>query len=706
MKNSLLSGTVLLGIAGLCNLANAQLPPLDSAYSAEPVISLATNVVQTEQVHAELVVHAPAAFMPGTEFQVGLLLKHAPGWHTYWKNPGDSGLPTQLTWKLPEGMPVGPLQWPVPEKIDLGPLANYGYQGEVLLAAVGEVAFRSSMGAEDRVLVRLKADWVACRIECIPQSGTFELALPASLPTVMHAEAFSALARAQPSKLELPSASATVKGDRLQLVLPGLPAQLHGKPLEIIPETPGLLKNMRTDAEWTQKWTGKIWQSDMPWLAGAAIPAATNLVVLRKDGTGGAWRIQVAPTAAAENELSASDGLLGLLIAAFVGGLLLNLMPCVFPVLALKLMGFAANGRNTQAQRDSGMAYTAGVLLTFLALGGLLMALRGLGAELGWGFQLQSPVTVALMALLFTLAGLNLLGAFEIRMLLPQRLANLRSQKPMLDSFFSGVLAVAVASPCTAPFMAASLGVGLTLPAYEAMWLFAAMGLGMSSPFLLAAWVPKVASFMPEPGPWMETFKRAMALPMLFTVVWLLWVSATLTSLEASMLLLAFLVGSGFLAMAIARRDGRRVTAEICIALAALVGVLGFGHQVRPAAVQAEVTTSGWTAWSKERLDQELDAGHTVLVDFTASWCITCQYNKKTVLADQALHDELNQLGVVRMRADWTKQDVGISQELAILGRSGVPVYAVYQPGRKPLLLTEFPSKTEIIQAVRGDTDE
>lgn len=695
MNFSLFSRTVLLALAGYASGASAQLLPVDG------LPFTVSNVVKTPHVQAELVVRAPGGFMPGSEFQVGLLLTPEPGWHTYWKNPGDSGMPTQLTWNLPPGMPVGPVQWPAPEKIDLGPLLNYGYSTPVLLSADGEVAYRANMDPESPVEIQLSAEWVVCNVECIPQSGTFKLDLPAGVATVMAPQEFEAAKRSLPSKIELPDAVAIFKDGRLQVSFPGLPAELQGKQLALIPETQGLLKNHLEPGEMTQKWVGKTWFAEMPWLSSEEVPVASTVLVQRKDGTGPAWRVNLAPTAAAEKEASATDGLLGLLFGAFLGGLLLNLMPCVFPVLALKVVGFVSHGDDVKAQRDAGMAYTAGVLLTFLLLGGLLLALRALGAQLGWGFQLQNPWLVTAMVALFALSGLNLMGVFETRMILPQRLAALRSQQPMLDSFISGGLAVAVASPCTAPFMAASLGVGLTLPAYESMWLFAAMGLGMSSPFLLAAWLPQVTRFMPKPGPWMESFKRVMGLPLLLTATWLLWVISTLAGVEASMLVLAGLVSIVFLINAMGRKTRPALSGEVWCALVGVLLVVVATLLVGPGNSKKAEIEAAWKPWSADAVAAALEDGRPVFVDFTASWCITCQYNKKTVLADSRVLQAFKDKDVVLLRADWTKQDPEITKVLATLGRSGVPVYVLYHPGREAAVLREMPAPDDIISVLK-----
>jgi thiol:disulfide interchange protein DsbD len=400
------------------------------------------------------------------------------------------------------------------------------------------------------------------------------------------------------------------------------------------------------------------------------------------------------------------------ILGALLGGFLLNLMPCVFPVLAIKVIGFAQADTSQAQHRAAGMAYTVGVVLSFMLLGGLMLGLRAAGEQLGWGFQLQSPPVVAGLALLFTLLGLNLAGVFEFGQMLPSRLATLQSRHPTVNAGLSGVLAVAVASPCTAPFMGASLGLAIALPVWQALMVFAAMGVGMAVPYLAASWWPGIARALPRPGAWMQTFRQAMAFPMFTTVIWLLWVLGQQTGIDGASSLLALLLTVAWLVWALGLSGRTRwVLSGLALATLLWLGSSWLPLALReapaepPASTQAApstLSTTIWQPWSEAALQTQLAAGRPVFVDFTAAWCVTCQYNKKTTLADAQVLADFAARQVVLMRADWTRRDPAITQALTALGRSGVPVYALYAPGRAPVLLSELPSVTEVQTALQG----
>jgi thiol:disulfide interchange protein DsbD len=393
------------------------------------------------------------------------------------------------------------------------------------------------------------------------------------------------------------------------------------------------------------------------------------------------------------------------LLFAFVGGLLLNLMPCVFPVLSLKVLGFTHHAQDRRALLGGGLAYTAGVVLSFVALAGLLLALRAGGEQLGWGFQLQSPAVVAALAALFTLIGLNLAGVFEVGQLLPDRLATAQLRHPLADSALTGVLAVAVAAPCTAPFMGASLGLAVTLPTAQALAVFAVLGLGMAAPYLAASAFPAVARALPRPGAWMATFKTLMAFPMFGTVVWLVWVLGQQVGIDGAAALLGGLVLLAFAAWALGSPSlgtgARRVAGTVSVLLlAAALAWIVPSLRTQATAATAEGTADGWQPWSAERQAQAIAEGRPVFVDFTAAWCVTCQFNKRKTLSSDAVKAEFAAKNVLLLRADWTRRDAAITAELTRLGRSGVPVYAVYTPGSAgPRLLSEILSVDEVRSA-------
>ena len=671
----------------------------------------------TDQVRAELLAWAPDGVTPGKPVWVGLQLAHVPEWHTYWKNSGDSGLPTVLEWTLPAGVSAGDIAWPTPKKIPIGTLANYGYENTVLLPVPLTVS--PAFGAS-QLTVKLKAAWLICKKECIPQEGEFALQIPVKSSTASSGGEFAAAFTASPKPLTGSGSQIEVGAKSIQVALRGLPSAFQGKTLEFYPETGSVIEPA---APWQQAWQGAVWTAQLP-LSGqrSESPRMMPLVLafekqavrieapVKGDWPAVAAAATVPPAleaalkanaalgAAPTGSSSAPLGLLAALLGALLGGLILNLMPCVFPVLAIKVVSFAQE-KNQAARLAGGLAYSAGVVLSFLALGALLLGLRSAGEQLGWGFHLQSPAVVAGLAVLFTLIGLNLAGLFEFGNFLPSRVASLQAKNPTVNSFLTGVLATAIASPCTAPFMGASLGYALGLPAAQALAIFAAIGLGMALPYLAASAVPAVARALPRPGAWMVTFRQLMAFPMFATVAWLVWVLGQQSGIDGAGALLALLVLMALVLWSLTLQGRtRRIVATISIALGA-VGVWAIGQNVvKPLETSglAAAPSERWQAWEPGRVEQLTAQGQSVFVDFTAAWCVTCQYNKKTTLADSAVLADIDAKKVVLLRADWTRRDPAITAALSLLGRSGVPVYVIYKPGSAPRVLSEILSVDDV----------
>jgi thiol:disulfide interchange protein DsbD len=680
-------------------------------------------VVTTPQVRAELVAQAPEGVAPGKPLWLGLKIEHQPHWHTYWKNPGDSGLPTTLDWALPAGVTAGPVEWPTPGRLPIGPLMNYGYEGTLLLPVA--VTLPSAFHA-DGLDVTLHAEWLVCKDVCIPESGDFVLRVPAQAATAGHAALFADTRAASPGQVPEARATAAVEDGTLVLRAAGLPAAWQGRAIEFLPETPGLIQNAAVPQA---AWQGGTWTARVPLDPQRSEAPRTIPAVLTSAGQTAGLQVQIevttpwpaagatpatpaalaTPDAAPAANPAAPPAALGFgfaLLLALAGGALLNLMPCVFPILSLKVLGFAAHADDRRGQLAGGLAYTAGVVLSFVALAGLLLALRAGGEQLGWGFQLQSPAVVATLAALFTLIGLNLAGVFEFGSVLPGSWAAARARHPVVDALLTGVLAVAVASPCTAPFMGASLGLAITLPAWQALAVFAVLGAGMALPYLAASAWPALAKLLPRPGVWMAHFKTVMAFPMFATVIWLVWVLGQQTGIDGATALLGLLVALAFAAWALGSpalgpraRNGFGAAALALMAAALFWAVPALRQE---AAAQSPATAGGaWQAWSAERVTQAQAAGRPVFVDFTAAWCVTCQFNKRTTLADAQVRLDFQNRHVLLLRADWTRRDAAITSELARLGRSGVPVYVLYAPGSAaPRLLSEILSRGEVRDAL------
>jgi thiol:disulfide interchange protein DsbD len=723
---------LLAGVLAGAALAAVAVPVAAQGRPAAPPVSA---VVQTEHVRAELVGHAPGGVVAGRTVRLGLKLAHAPKWHTYWKNAGDSGLPTQLAWTLPAGFTAGEIRWPVPEAIPVGPLVNYGYENEILLAV--DVAVPAGF-AGPRLDVGLKAEWLVCREICIPEEGTFALALPVGGATVGEAAAFAAADARLPKPAPGATARGTVEADgsALTVVAEGLPPAARGRTLAFFPETPNTIEHA---AKVTQSWQDGRWTVRVPLSPQRSESPATMPALVVDAASGSGWPIAVAvrgwpaaagaapgvaaappglapPTVATppSNSSGASPTLLATLGLALLGGLLLNLMPCVFPVLSIKLLSFAGMSQGRRQRAAGGVAYTVGVVLAFVALGGALIALRAGGEQLGWGFQLQSPPVVAGLAVLFTLLGLNLVGVFEFGNILPSRVACTTLRHPLADDALTGVLAVAIASPCTAPFMGAATGATLAMPAGEALAVFAAIGIGMALPFLVASLVPQVATWLPKPGPWLGRFRTTMAFPMFATVVWLVWVLGRQAGVDSVAVLLLLLLAVAFAAWALGGRGfGRRSRlgfGAVGAALVAIVVSMGWPMLLYPepgvasvAAPSAAAARAGWRPWSPEALQAARQEGRAVFVDFTAAWCITCQVNKRTTLASEEVLDGFRARDVALLRADWTLRDERITAELATLGRSGVPVYALYPAdGGAPRILPEILTVGTVLEALEA----
>ena len=787
------AGALLAAVAGLAPLqvqAQLQLPFQGQATARSDA---AGGPVRVDAVEVELVARE-SAVVPGKRLTLGLRLLHDPHWHTYWRNPGDSGLATQLDLTLPEGFTAGAIEWPAPKRLFIPPLANYGYEDELVLPLSVEVP--ATIEA-DTVRLTGKAFWLMCSDICIPGEAEVSLRLPVSRDGTAGASRHAPLFDAARSRMPVTplDVDVAVAGDRLSLGLPEPLAQA-----EFFPYHEGLIGNAAPQPLYAIDESGQpprrleIELSVDGQKAVAADPAARlkaaegvlvagdRIFELKPVAAAGvlAAGVEIARVAGAPATMpggagsslrlpgfagGAAGGLgadlsgampgggtgMNLLLAALfaaIGGLILNLMPCVFPVIGLKVLGFARHGGGgdaahqqlaRSASRAGAFAFSAGVVVSFLVLAALLLALRAAGEVAGWGFQLQSPAFVATMALLFVAIALNFSGVFELGMSMTRLgqydpAARTDGGSPLAGSFGSGVLAVLVATPCTAPFMGSALGFTLSATIAETLIVFTALGLGMALPYLLLGLFPAWLRWLPRPGRWMESFRQALAFPLYATSAWLAWVLGQQVGIDA---VLALAIGAVLIALAawlygrfvqqaqttridpaVARR--RRGLAAALAALAFVTGLLvawpssdalppGTPVAGLPAAggagaaPGATTDAAAWYPWSAETVSRALAEGRPVFVDFTAAWCVSCQVNKKLVLDRGPVVQAMQRANVLRLKADWTNRDPAITAELARHGRNGVPLYLVYRPGGgAPEVLPELLTNGIVLDALAG----
>ena len=651
--------------------------------------------VQAAHMQAELVSET-RAIAPGQTVWLAVGQKIERGWHTYWRNPGDAGEPTRLAWTLPAGWKAGEIAWPAPNRLPVGPLMDYGYQGEVLLP----VALTAPAAAQPGSTAKLGvvADMLVCAETCVPTQAALDLDLPVvAAPAPKDSQAAPKIARAlaaTPQRAELsavfqpgpdgvalavtgPAVKAADKADAYFYPYAST-AIVHARPQAVEQGPDGLTLTLSPGFDFTRGQPPAT-------LAGVLVVDGQAMEIAATPGAPPAGASGLGPPA----PRAAGLQLLPAAVLAFFGGLLLNLMPCVFPVLAMKAANLAERASERAAARRHGLAFGAGVLAAFWGLVGALLALKAAGTAVGWGFQLQSPPIVAGLSLLMLAVALNLSGVFEVGQSLQGAGAGLATRQGLAGAFFTGALAVVVAAPCTAPFMAPALGWALTRDAAAALAVFAALGLGFAAPFVGAAFAPGLLARLPRPGPWMDVLRKALAFPMFGTAAWLVWVLAVQAGpeglarvLAASVLLAlaAWLFGWAQRRVAEGGRPAALLAASALAAAVALAAALWPGY-APPAAsasgadAQAVVPSE---PWSPERVAAAHAAGKPVLADFTAAWCVTCQVNERVALSTQPVADAFRRTGAVYLKGDWTRKDPAIAAELARHGRAGVPLYLVY----------------------------
>jgi thiol:disulfide interchange protein/DsbC/DsbD-like thiol-disulfide interchange protein len=671
-------------------------------------------------VRASLIAE-PVAVAGAQPFTLAVRMQVKPGWHVYWRNPGDSGLPPEVTWTLPAGFNAGAIRWPAPERIAIATLMNYGYEGEVTLLV--PVTPPPSLDPADPVQIQAKLTYLVCETECVPGSADLALTLPVGEPrpdadqTALFARARTALPAPAIWPVRLSS-----QGDTLQLdfAAAGLkPETIRGAAFFPYSET-------AIDNAAAQVMT--LDESGLHLTLSRSNPAEPVLsalpgVLTIEEATGGTTHRlafaygdePVPPVAADAPEAPAAPPVAPVFDAltlasavglAFLGGLILNLMPCVFPVLSIKVLGLVRHvGESAARVRLHGLAYTAGVLASFLGLAGLLLALKGGGATIGWGFQLQSPAVVAGLAYLLLAMGLSLSGVVYVGGRLAGLGDGLARRSGLSGSFFTGVLATLVATPCTAPFMGSAVGFALTQSAGVALAVFASLGLGLALPFLgLTLW-PTALRALPRPGAWMETLKQVLAFPVYATVAWLIWVLAQQVGPQGLLAGLIGLVLVGFAAWA--WEHGRAATprfGRIAQGLAVLtvlaVAALTLSLDRDRAAPAAQATADGIQPFTQARLDTLVNERRPVFVNMTAAWCITCAVNESTSLSTKAVRAAMTQRGVTYLKGDWTNQNPEITRLLEKHGRSGVPLYLLYTGTGEPQVLPQILTEGTVLAAL------
>jgi thiol:disulfide interchange protein DsbD len=669
------------------------------------------QIDDTPKVHARLIAERPA-IAPGQTLTVALEEDIRPGWHTYWKNPGDAGAPTDIQWTLPPGWKSGQIEWPYPKKLPVGPLMDYGYEGKVWLLVPITAAVSAKPG--EKLELKAAVSWLVCKEVCIPEDARVSLPLGvATAPPSADPALASAFAAAR-AKLPAPSPwpARYQLGDKLKLFIAATPL-VKAKPVAADFYADGM-REVRLNAPQSFGFArdGIVLRMAPAKKFRAGAPLTGVLELTSRDGSIQALDISASQGLVSETEFMSEGSMtLGLaLLFAFLGGLILNLMPCVLPVLAMKALALAnQSGAARTEVRAEGLTYGAGAILSFFALGLLLILLRAGGAEIGWGFQLQEPLVVASFALLMFAVGLNLSGVYEIN---PVAAGDALTRRGgTLGAFFTGVLAVAVAAPCTVPFMAAALGFALTQSEPVALATFVMLGIGFASPFVLLGFWPGLQRLLPKPGPWMVTMRQALAFPMYGATVWLIWVLAQQTNATGLVAALSALVLFAFstwlwTATRMLRARGRAVgTLAMLITLVASFSCLATLRDSNPKTASAAppLQFAGAESYSDARLSALRAAHRPVFIDATAAWCITCLVNEEAVLSQPAVQDAFATSHVGFLIADWTNRNPEVTSLLEAHGRSGVPLYLYYAPdAEQPEVLPQILTEGELLSAIRS----
>ncbi|MCW5731011.1 MAG: thioredoxin family protein [Alphaproteobacteria bacterium] len=683
----------------------------------------AAGLTRTDYSEVELVAERDA-IAPGETMRLALRLRHREHWHSYWLNPGDSGLPTEIALALPPGFAAGAIEWPAPHRIPVEPLVNYGYEGEFLLPLPLTAPADLRPGGE--VTIRALASWLVCEKICVPEEAELTLTLPVSerpgAPVPSVAALFADAARARPVPSPWPAEIAG-NGDTLTLRLaaPELAeARLDG--LYFFAADPNALDHAAPQHATREAGALRVELRRGVDRGKPVAPLEGVLVVEERLADGMAARQAFAiaalpsPPSATHAAVPAADapagtgGILRAILFALAGGLLLNIMPCVFPVLFVKALSLARIGQAERGRvRAHGLAYTAGVLFTFTALAAALLAIRAAGNAVGWGFQLQDPAVILLLSFLMAAIGFNLAGLYEIRLNAGIG-AGLAERGGLFGAFFTGMLAVIVATPCTAPFMGAAVGLALVEPPAIGIAIFLALGLGMATPFALLSLFPGLARLLPRPGAWMARFRQFLAFPMFATAFWLVWVLVQQSGADGAAAALAgiLLIGlAGWCIGLMQQGAGRRLAGGAAALALGLVLALPWlpvaprDPPWRPAATASEGSVQ-WARFAPGMIEEARAQGRPVLVNMTAAWCITCLVNERTALSSPEVAAALRAHDVLALKGDWTNRDGEIAAFLARHGRAGVPLYVLYsgKPEAEARILPQILTESILLEAL------
>ncbi|MGC1523716.1 MAG: protein-disulfide reductase DsbD domain-containing protein [Steroidobacteraceae bacterium] len=690
--------------------------------------ALSGGAVDTANVKARLVSEV-SAIAPGQSFWVALELDIRDGWHTYWRNPGDSGQATSLKWRLPPGFTAGDIVWTTPHRFEIPPLVNYGYAKHAVHLV--NITAPQDLKAGAPAVLSAKASWLVCSDVCIPEDADLQLTLPvngtAGAVDPKDAALF-AEARAELPSPQFASTTARVKNGQLLIslgkewgaTLPQITALAffpyddggieYAAPQTLTRGTDAVDLAMKLGDRPPKSGTirGVLMVTER---SGKDLETVPMEIAARFLGAGG------APASAAPQKSATSLPLLFLF--AMLGGLILNLMPCVFPVLSIKAIGLVEQAKkHPAAVRAKGMVFAAGVICSMLCLASVLLVLRAGGEQIGWGFQLQSPLFVTLLVYLLLAVGLNLSGVFEIGGGLAGVGDGLTQGDSYRASFFTGVLTTLVATPCTAPYMAFAVGAALTQPPIVALCIFAALGFGLALPYLVLSFAPWLRRALPKPGAWMDTLKQVFAFPIYASAAWLLWVLAQQSSSLGLGAALAGAILIAFAAWAYQKSKSSESRGRVAaLATATLAVLLAIVLPVRFADVAAAAsgsagggsqTADGWQRYDAAEVAKLNAAGKPLLVNFTASWCLTCLVNERNAFNDSAVQEVFRKKGVTLMKGDWTNRDPAITQALAAFGRAGVPLYVVYNgkpDSSEPVVLPQLLTASVVQSAFAGAPD-